>query len=70
MGKCPLAKIPAKDYGRLFGPDAPLSPLDRQIAEMSCRDCSVVEISIAAKCSTATVVRRRNMIVKRFLRES
>lgn len=67
MGKSPLARIPAKDYSRLFGPDAPLSPLDRQIAEMSCRDCSVVEISLAANCSPATVVRRRHMIAKRFL---
>ena len=66
MAKCKLAEITFADYRRIFGADAPLSPLDRQIAEMSCKGCSAVEISMACHVSTATVERRRKSILARI----
>jgi DNA-binding CsgD family transcriptional regulator len=50
----------------MLGPDAPLGDLDRQIALMSAKNCSAVEISLACHISTATVSRRRKEIIRRM----
>ena len=60
-----LEKITYEEYKKIFAPDAPLSPLDREIGEMSARGCSAVEISLKCHCSTATVDRRRKEICRR-----
>lgn len=67
MARCRLAEMNYADYKRVFAEDAPLSPLDRQIGEMSARGCTAVEISMAAHCSTATVERRRRSIIRRAM---
>ena len=64
MGKCRLADISFADYKSIFD-GAPLSSMDRQIADMSARGCTAVEISLAVHCSTATVERRRKDIIRR-----
>lgn len=65
MGKCILSEIPFADYKMIMA-EAPLSDLDRKIADMSARGASAVEISMACHCSTATVSRRRKAIIKRM----
>ena len=67
MARCLLADLTYTDYNRIFAQDAPLSPLDRQIGEMSARGCTAVEISMAVHCSTATVERRRKSIIRRAM---
>ena len=64
MARCLLAELTFAEYKRIFA-DAPLSDVDRQIAEMSARGCTAVEISFAVHCSTATVERRRKSILRR-----
>lgn len=66
MAKCKLSEITFADYRRIFAPDAPLSPLDRKIAEMSAKGCSAVEISMTCHISTATVSRKRKEIIRRM----
>lgn len=67
MARCLLADLTFADYNRIFTPDAPLSAMDRQIAEMSAKGCTAVEISMAVHCSTATVERRRKSIIRRAM---
>lgn len=66
MGKCALSNIGFDDYKRIMAEDVPLSDLDRRIFAMSCRGCSVVEISMETNCSTSTVVRRRASLARRM----
>lgn len=67
MGQCCLAKMSFAEYRALE--DAPLSDLDRQVLDLSVRGCSVVEISMRCHCSTATVSRRRQSILRRMGKE-
>lgn len=66
MGRNPLTNISVERYRSAFGEDAPFSELDRQIGEMSCRGCSIVEIAMKTCTSTATVSRRRKSIISRM----
>ena len=66
MGRNPLTNIGMEKYRSAFADDAPLSELDRQIGEMSCRGCSIVEISMRTHTSTATVTRRRKKLIERI----
>lgn len=66
MAKCRLSELSFAACKELLAPDAPLSDLDRKIAEMSAKGCSAVEISMACHISTATVSRRRKEIIRRM----
>lgn len=66
MGRNPLTNISVERYRSGFGVDAPFSDLDREIGEMSCRGCSIVEIAMKTNTSTATVSRRRKSIIQRM----
>lgn len=66
MARCKLSDLSFQACRELLGDDAPLNALDRQIAIMSAKNCSAVEISMACHISTATVSRRRKQIIRRM----
>jgi DNA-binding NarL/FixJ family response regulator len=66
MARCKLSELSFQACREMLGPDAPLGDLDRQIALMSAKGCSAVEISMACHISTATVSRRRKEIIRRM----